>query len=571
MRKLLSVIVLGLLVVACGTKQPASPLDVLPETGVLQIAISDPASIVANIDGYIATGVPIAGPNLVMSQILAATDAENVDSLASWLGIDVHGTVALYMVGVNPQTIGLAAAVSNPEAFWTRTTEWGAEWTDAEPIGTAVVKTLTTGQVTANVAIYRGCILAAASRAELTTMIDRIEGRAPRATVAVQPGTIWLKADVSTFGPMAAGQLAMYRPQIMSQIEYSGADQMGNEQMASAMIGLYFDMIDKVLRETKTVEYTLTVGPENFGTLATVVWTEGSSIAASLIPVEATDYTGMIPSAGAVVAGRVSLPPELSRAAMASVFTALGTSPDQAYIDLIAEMSRNTAFAMYDDDLGPMHMVAVYEMPEGSDMSAVRSWIDGSLGFAREMLGTMPGLVFTSPKDSVIAGVSYLTYSTTMDLSAMQGATVSATAIAAPMTFPVWLTQKDNLLLLELAPRPFILPQILAGTVAEPLSGVDYFAASGADKEITIGMELAGYTRMFMKWAGPEAAMLDLSAVTGQPAWVWSDVDVTEGGMTSSCICKGAEVASYIGGFATAFGTAAGAAATAPAPVAPIQ
>jgi hypothetical protein len=542
MRKLLSVIVLGLLAVACGTKQSASPLDVLPETGVLQMAISDPASIVANIDGYIATGVPIAGPNLVMSQILAATDAENVDSLASWLGIDVHGTVALYMVGVNPQTIGLAATVSNPEAFWTRTTEWGAEWTDAEPIGTAVVKTLTTGQMTANIAIYRGCILAAASRAELTTMIDRIEGRAPRATVTVQPGSIWLKADVTTFGPMVAGQLAMYRPQILSEIEYSGAGQFGGQEMTASLLNLYFDFFDKLLRETKSVEYNVTFGPVDIDAQSNVEFVAGSDLA-SYMPGEIVDYTGMLPASGVAIAGRLSLPPELSRDAMAAVFTAMGSSPGQEFIDLSAEMCSNTAYAMYTDL--PMHMVAVYELPDGAGLDQVRAWIEGSLAFSQAFLGQMPGMTVSGAADSVVDGTTYITYSMLIDPAAMSSESLPQT-VMPPMAFTAWLTVTDEIILLEMAPQPILAPSILAGTIeGGTVAEMDYFASAGTEMDAVFAFEMGGYMQMIMAWVGE--SIPGMESLGESTAWVYSKADFTETTMQGYCSFSGVDLAKFIG------------------------
>jgi len=566
MRKLTTVLALCLLAVACGKKEPASPLDALPDAGVLQLAISDPASIISNLDGYIASGVPIAGPNLIMSQILAASGAVNVDSLAAWLGLDVHGDLAFYMVGVNPQTIGLAAPVTDPEAFWTRTAEWGVQWTDGDPIGSAVVKVWNAGQMTVNVAVYRGCLLAAASRAELSTMIDRIEGRAPHATVpALEPGALWMKADFSTFGPMVAGQIAMYRPQILSEIEAGSSEaggMPGNQQMVSSMLGLYFDMIDTFLRETKTVEYSMVFGPEDFETRCAVVWTEGSSIASTLVPVDVTDYTYLLPSANAIAVGRISLPPELSRAAMSAFFTALGSTPDQAYLDLTAEMCRNTCFAMYNDDQGGMHMVGIYGLPQGVDMDTVKDWIANSVTAAQSIMGTGNGMTFTAPKDSVVDGVTYLNYTTTMDFSAMQ--TGAGAQMPAPLSVAAWLVEDQGMLLLEVGPRPSILPAMLSGSVTEPVSDMQYMASAGLEKEAVFGVELAGYMQMAMRWAGPGASVMDLSALETHPAWVWSSVDLTEGGMSSSAVCKGAEVAAFIGAFATA----AGSMATAPAPAA---
>jgi hypothetical protein len=158
-----------------------------------------------------------------------------------------------------------------------------------------------------------------------------------------------------------------------------------------------------------------------------------------------------------------------------------------------------------------------------------------------------------------VDGVTYLNYSTTIDFTAMSEGS-DPTGMPSPMVFSVWMTQNDGMLLLEMGPRPAILPSILAGTVAEPVSGMEYLAAAGTDKEIVMGMEMAGYTQMIMQWAGPEAGNLDMSSVASNPAWVWSTIDLTEGGMSSSVVCDGSEVASFIGGVITAsggFGSAA--------------
>jgi len=542
MRKLLPVVVLVLLVAGCGTKQPASPLDVLPETGVLLMAIDDPASIVANIDSYIAAGVPIAGPNLLMSQILAATEAENVDSLASWLGMDIHGPIALYMIGVNPQTIGMAAAVTDPDAFWTRTTEWGAVWTDAEPIGGAVVKTLTADQMTLNVAVYRGCLLAAASRAELATMIDRIEGRAPRAVVTLQPETIWLKADVTTFGPMVAGQLAMYRPQIMSQIEYSGTDQLASQEMTASLLSLYFDYFDKLLRETSSVEYSITFGPVNIDAQSSVEFVAGSDLA-SYMPGEIVDYTDMLPAAGLAIAGRISLPPDLSKDAMNAIFTAMGSSPGQEFIDMSAEMCRNTPNAMYTDL--PMHMVAVYELPEGAGLDQVRTWVEGSLAFSQSFVGQIPGMTVSGAADSVVNGTTYITYSMLIDPAAMSPESLPQTGMP-PMAFTAWLTATDEIALIEMAPQPILAPSILAGAIeGGTVAEMDYFASAGNEMDAVLAFEMGGYMQMIMAWAGE--SIPGMESLGESTAWVYSKADFTETTMYGYCSFSGVDLANFIG------------------------
>ncbi len=558
MRRVLAVATLLILAASCGVKEDASPLDVLPESAFVMCAIADPAAVVTTIDDYIEQGVPLAGPDLIAKQIYEGAGITHLDSLTAMTGMDVHGTVVFYASGINPQTIGGAIAAPDPETFWAKTTEWGASWADVEAIDGVPVRTFTDGDMTVFVATYRGLALFAGSRSEISTMMDRIEGRVPGATLTVTPSTAWMKMDVSMVGPMASGQLNMYRSQIMSglETEMTGAPM---EAMMSNMVVLYLDAIDLFLLETKDLEYTVTFGPENIDVYCLTTFVPGSSLAGLLEPVDAVDHLPLLP-AGDVMAARVSMPPEVTRPAMSAVLTALGVEVNQEYVDFTAQLSANTAFAMYGD--GFMHFTAAYDMPEGADMEDVAGWVGYSLDFSMQMMQGMPGLSFTAPRDTVIGGITYLTYGTSVDPAAMEhleaGAVPAATGAAQPMEFTVWMAQCGDALVMEMAPEPGLLAGIAGGTFAGETQTADaYFSAAGSDKEMVFGLDFPAYMALIADMMGDEAGF-DAEALSGSSAWMYYTVDLTEQGVVCTSTVDGSDLAEMIGMMATSAGAMAG-------------
>lgn len=549
MKRLFGVVVFALLAMACGQKPPASVLDAMPESGLIRIVLTDPAAVITNIDGYIEQGVPIAGPNLAASWILAGLECENFDSLASRTGIDVHGSTVLYAAGMNPQTIGAAIQLTDPDAFWAYTEELGAEWVEADPIEGAVVKTIDTGDMVLTVATYRNVAMAAASVGEIQAMIDRLEGRAPHAAVATAPGSLWMKADVSMIGPMAASQLSMYRDQIISGM---GEEAAGMEPV----LGLYFDFFEMLLTQTSSVEYNLTFGPVDVEATQVIEAVAGSKLA-SYTPGEVLDYTGMLPAEGVAFTGRMSIPPDMSRDAMNALFGALGVSPGPEFVDLTAEMTANTAFAMYSDM--PMHMVAVYQLPEGVGTGQIRAWIESSAAFTQELLGRMgpmQGFSMSPVAETEIGGVDYVTYSMTIDPAAMAQAGSPGLQTRA-MTFTAWLALTEENLVLEMAPQPVLIPAILSGSIeGGTVAEMEYFSAAGAETDAVFAFEMGGYMRMIASFAQGE--LEGLEALTGSTAWVYGMMDFTDGTtMRGSSKFSGADLARFIGNAITQTGALA--------------
>ncbi|NLP04454.1 hypothetical protein GX411_00690 [Candidatus Fermentibacteria bacterium] len=546
MKRLFFVIVAVLMTMACGQKPPVSALDAMPETGLIRIVVTDPAAVITDIDGYIEQGVPIAGPNLAASWILAELECENFDSLAARTGIDVHGSTVLYAEGVNPQTIGAAVQLSDPDAFWSYTAELGAEWVEADPIEGAVVKTIDTGDMVLTVATYRGVALAAASVGEIQAMIDRLEGRAPHAAVEAPQGSLWMKADVSMIGPMAASQMSMHRDEIISGVSEESPG-------LEPVLGLYFDFFETLLTQTASFEYTISFGPVDVEATQVVEFVPGSKLA-SYVPGEVADYTGMLPAGNVALAGRMSIPPDMSRDAMNAVFGALGAGPGPEFVDMTAEMTANTAFAVYSDM--PLHMVAVYELPEGVGLEQIRAWVESSLAFSQEFLagmGPVQGFTITPPAEKEIGGVDYITYSMTIDPSAM-APTGSPDLETQSMTFTAWLTVTEGNVVMEMAPHPLLIPGILSGTIeGGTVSEMDYFASAGSGTDAVFAFEMGGYMRMIASFAPEE--MAGLEALAGSAAWVFGMVDFTDGtAMRGSSRFAGADLAGFIGNLVTQAG-----------------
>lgn len=537
-----------MLVASCGVKEDASPLEVLPESAFVMCAMSDPAAVVATIDDYIEQGVPLAGPDLLSKQIYEGMEVTSLDSLTAATGIDVHGTTVFYACGINPQTIGGAVSVPDAESFWANTTEWGAEWTDVEAIDGTPVKTFTNGDMTVFVSTYRGLALFAGSRSEISSMIDRVEGRVPRGEVTIDPSSAWMKMDVSMIGPMASGQLNMYRPQIMSgmQSEMTGTPM---DETVQNMVGLYLDAADLLLLETKDFEYTVSFGPENIDVHSLLTFNPGSSLAGLLQPIEAVDYLPNLP-AGDVMAARISMPPAAVEAAMNSVMSALGVEANQEYMDFSAEMASNAAFAMYGDY--PMHFMVIYDLPDGTDLEDVAGWVQYSLDFSQGLMQGMEGITFSAPRDTVIDGVTYLTYGTGIDQAAMMQSVPDAVVSGTPsFSFQAWLAISGDMLLLEMAPEPDLIGQIAGGAFSgETMSGDAYFSAAGSDKEMVFGMDISAYMAMIGDVMGEQQGF-DTSALSTTSAWMYNTLDLTDQGVVCTATVDGSDLAEMIGIIAT--------------------
>jgi hypothetical protein len=254
------------------------------------------------------------------------------------------------------------------------------------------------------------------------------------------------------------------------------------------------------------------------------------------------------------------MPPEITRAAMSAMLTALGVEAGQEYIDFTAQLSTNTAFAMYGD--GFMHFTAAYDMPEGADMEDVAGWVRYSLDFSAQMMQEMPGLSFTAPRDTVIDGITYLTYGTSVDPNAMEhleaGTVPAATGAAQPMEFTVWMAQCGDALVMEMAPEPGLLAGIASGTFAGETQADDtYFSAAGSDKEMVFGMDFPAYMAMIAGMMGDEAGF-DSEALSGSSAWMYNTVDLTDRGIVCTSTVDGSDLAEMIGMMATSAGAMAG-------------
>jgi len=554
MKRLLASAAALMLIASCGVKKDASPLEVFPESAFVMCAMSDPAAVAATIDGYIEQGVPIAGPGLLSKQICEEAGVTSLDSITVMTGIDVHGTVVFYVCGLNPQTIGGAVSVPDARKFWAKTAEWGADWTDVEAIGRTPVRTFTSGDMTVFVSTYRGLALFAGSRDEISSMIDRIEGRVPRGEVTIDPSSAWTRIDISMIGPMASGQLNMYRPQILSGMQ-SGMTGNPMEATMQRMAGLYLDAASLFLLEARDLEHTVTFGPENMEVHSRLTFNPGSSLEGLLQPVEAFDHLSSLP-AGGVMAGRFSMPPAAVRAAMNAVMSALGIEADQEYLDFSSEMAENAAFVMYGDH--PMHFMCIYDLPDGSDLEDAADWVQYSLDFSRGIMQGMEGITFSAPRDTVMDGATLLTYGMVMDQAAMMRSIAdSSLSSPSPIGLQAWLAISGDMLLLEVAPEPDLIMQIAGGGFSgETMAGNACFAAAGTDKEMVFGVDLPAYMAMVGGMMG-EGMGFDAGALSAASAWMYNTIDLTDRGVVCVSTVDGGDLAKMIAILATSSGPGA--------------
>jgi hypothetical protein len=545
-----SAVLIVALIVACGAPPEegtaASSLDVLPETSLFSIAIVNPAVVISSIDGY-ASGVALLGESAVSGWILSALDCADMAEVGNRLGVDIDGSIVFFMESMMPQSMGAALTVTDPATFWANigiTPEAGEQLEGYE------VSIIAVDFGNIYFCHTNGLLLGAGSRAGLKNMLENIDGNLPSDLQDIPDGSFYMYANIESFGPLMASQLQMLEPQLLSGMSFDSDMDMGFMQN---VIGMYFDAIGLILTETKSVSCVLSFEPEYITGSSSTEFVPGSSLDEYIIPVEINDLTGLVP-AGNVLAGRVSLDPSTSTAAINAVFKALNLDDiPQSMVTFWAEAASNTAMSMTFDVDNPMHIVAVYEMPEGTQLEDVMEAYELQFSMMSEFMD-MPGLTFADVQYADYEGYEWLTFGMSMDMSAMQpDSVVESVPMAQSVAWTAWMTVQDGILYMEMAPEPVTVPLLLDGTYDGETSGaMPQMQDFSSSSEMAMLINIPGYVNMAMGMSG-----LDMPPIDADPVWLEVEVDFTGGGLNKHFRVKGTELSMFIGQAIGVFGAMA--------------
>ena len=544
------VLSIAALIVACGAQPEegtaASSLDVLPEASLFSIAIVNPAVVISSLDGY-ASGVALLGETAVSGWLLTALDCADMAEVESRLGVDIDGSMVFFMESMMPQSIGAALTVTDPAIFWENI---GITPEPGEQLEGYDVSLISVDFGNIYFCHTNGLLLGAGSRAGLKNMLENIDGSLPPNLQDIPDGSFCMHANIESFGPMMAGQLAMMEPQILAGMS---TDSNMDMELMQRVMGLYFDAIGLVLTETKSVDCVLSFGPEFITGTSSVEFVQGSSLDEYIIPVDIQNLSGLIP-AGNVMVARVSLDPSTSTAAMNAVFSALGlTDLPQSMITFWAEAASNTAMSMTIDPDNPMHIVAVYEMPEGTQLEDVKEAYDIQFSMMSEFMD-MPGVTFADVQYADYEGIEWITFGMNMDMSAIQPDSLAESVpMAQSVAWTAWMTVADGILYMEMAPEPVTVPLLLDGTyqggTAFEMPEMQNFSSSS---EMAMLLNIPEYVNMALGMSG-----LDVPPIEADPVWIEMEVDFTGGGLTQHFRVSGTEMSAFIGQAIGVFGAMA--------------
>ncbi|MEN8208748.1 MAG: hypothetical protein ABFR50_05810 [Candidatus Fermentibacteria bacterium] len=537
----------AVLLAACGAqpeeRTAASSLDVLPEASLFSIAVVNPAIVLSSLDGY-ASGVAVLGENALSGWILSALDCADMAEVENRLGVDIDGSLVFFMESMMPQSLGAALTVTDPDIFWTNigiTPEPGDQLEGYDVSKIAVDF--------GNIYFCHtdGLLLGAGSRAGLKNMLENIDGNYPSNLPGTPDGSFYIHADIESFGPIVAGQLGMLEPQILAGMS---ADGDMNMDIMQNMIGLYFDVIRLVLTETRSVDCVLSFEADYITGTSATQFVPGSSLDEYIIPVDVEDLTPLIP-AGNIVVGRGSIDPSTSTAALNAIFNALNLEGfPQSLLAFWAEAASNTAMSMTFDPDNPMHIVAVYEMPEGTQLADVMEAYELQFSMMSEFMD-IPGLTLADVQYAEYAGLEWVTFGMNMDMAAMIPDSIPDNVpMAENVNWTAWMTVQDGILYMEMAAEPITVSLLLDGTylgqTASDMPEMQHFSSSA---EMAMLINIPGYLNMAIGMSG-----LDMPPIDSDPVWLEMEVDFTGGGINQHFRVSGREMSAFIAQAIGAFG-----------------
>ncbi len=539
-------VVLVAIFAACGT-QPEddvsiSALDILPDDVLFSMAIINPEIVISSLDQY-GSGIPILGETSISGWILSLLDCADMSELETELGVDTNGSLVLFMQSMMPQSIGVAISVTDAGVFWSNI---GLTPEAGEPLDGYEVSTIDVEFGKLYFCNTRGFLLGAGSRAGLQSMLERIDGTLPASLPGIPDGSFYFYANVASFGPMAASQIAMLKPQIIANMDtVEGVE----TALTEKVLGMYFDIISLLLMETSSVDFVLSFESEFITGTSSVIFVPGSSLDQYIIPAEIDDMTGLLPAGNAIVA-RISIDPLTSEAAMNAVYNAIGFEAiPRDMVTFWAQCSRNTAMSMTSDPDNPMHITAVYEMPEGAGLEQVYEVYDMQFSLMENILN-MPGLALSEVQYEEFDGIEWVTFGMDMDMTELQPDVEGSAPLTQNVSWKAWLTVSDGILYLEMAEQPLIVPQLIAGTwQGETLESMPAMRNISDSAEIAMLINVPEYLNMAMSMSG-----LEVPYIEAEPVWFEVEADLIGGGIIQHFRVSGAGLVAFIGQAIQTFG-----------------
>jgi hypothetical protein len=381
-------------------------------------------------------------------------------------------------------------------------------------------------------------------------MIGRLDA-GDASVVQLDPATFYYRMELGSIGPMAATQLQMVRPQILAEMADTGDP---GDQMSMQMIDIYFDAISLFLTQTETIEASMVIGPEDIYCESYIDFVPDSDLANVLCaPVEVNDLTGLIP-AGDVIMARASVPPELTIAVVNAITGAIGIEYPQDTLTEYAEWTRNTASVVLDDDAGTFfHLVAVYDLPEGTGLDEVRNVYGSQIDFTQEMLADMGGMIQMALRDEVYLGFDFVVFDMTMDFSELDTGEADMGEMEIPeMAFTTWMTVADGILWIEMAAEPEVITGLIEGTYDGVMMSEIPLFSEAPDAQFVMAFNLDSYFRMLTGFMGEG---MDLSSVPENPVWIegWTESVPGESRLIQYSSVSGMDLAAMIGNYIPLF------------------
>jgi hypothetical protein len=542
---------LGALAIAvaagCGPtpREPLSSEDAVPEGAIFVLAVADPTALLQNVDGYVSEGIQVLGDGFLESMVLGGLSCDSLGAVGEAYGIDPSGTVVAFMENMAPQSMGMAIPVESEEAFWATLESLDVPLMEGDPIGDLQTRSISYPGGKMFIAVTRGLGLAAGSRASISSMVARLEGEEPAATLPVlQPGSVYFFTDFATFGPLAASQMAMAKQQVIAEADAGALD----PETFEAVMNLYFDSFDLFLRECSTVETTLGTDGGRITVTSRLTFREGSRLAELLGPVDVIDLTGKVPC-GDIVMGRASFDPELALRITEAIYSAFDIELGEDVEELISMFSTNSAFSMMSDDgESLMHMVAVYDVPAEMTVAELDEAMQPAMALGRSFLEEFPAIELSPLEQVEYRGRQYLRYGQAVDLASMapEQAGSEFTGLAGRMSFEFWMTVEDGNLYMENAPEPVVVDRFLSGDwEGETVQSSPLFDFP-PDAEMACTFNVPGYAMMIMQMSGQASEVAEL--FSNRELWMDMYVDLQDGGVvTSSMSVDGVKLAEMIG------------------------
>lgn len=519
-RLLIPVLLIFVLLTGCGEGpvEQLSPLSPVPDNAMMVLVLNDPAGVVRNIDGYIETGAPILGAGMLEELVCGQLGIASLDSMPERYGFDPSGQLVFWMESAMPNSMTMAVSAPDLPLFISFIEEMGADLIPGEPILGNPVHSMDTGDGTVYISGTGGVALMAMSPARLEALMENLSGTA---AFEVGPTCVAMRFNLSMIGPMAAAQMPMARNLMMQGL----SEDPTMPAFFPDLMDVYMDGIQLVLTQSDRLSVTLTAGPEDLVVRKELTFLPGSELAEMSVSSGGRDMLELLP-AGDVATVRFRMPGEMALGITSALTGVFLPDPPEGSMEFWSSLASNAAVSMYSD--GPMHMAAAYELAGEETLADIASMYDDYMDVFQDFFSgnaSMEGAFAITEGEIVqIDGVEF--YTTSMEITQDPD---------TRMAFTYWMTVHQGALLLEMAPSPDILLNIVSG---------DFTPSSVAGEGDMAGeMSLAGYIAAVLAFSPGE---MDLPEISSDVVMRWNG-GFADGGIHGEFVMNGSDA------FATGF------------------